>query len=139
MFDLSLLSLSSGDRLMFQMSANLPLHEMSLEEKLQAMEALWENDEFDEFGDRSNIAKQFVPPGQIKDFKATANSFPALGLEARHGTTTIGIPEPKMTLKEAEEMFGKLFQDWIKELKDKWIFSLLPTSGREGLTANASS
>jgi hypothetical protein len=25
------------------MSANLPLHEMSLEEKLQAMEALWED------------------------------------------------------------------------------------------------
>jgi hypothetical protein len=32
----------SCDRLIFQMSANLPLHEMSLEKKLQAMEALWE-------------------------------------------------------------------------------------------------
>ena len=30
-------------RLGFEMSANLPLHEMSFEEKLQAMEALWED------------------------------------------------------------------------------------------------
>jgi hypothetical protein len=33
----------SCDRLVLQMSANLPLHEMSLEKKLQAMEALWED------------------------------------------------------------------------------------------------
>lgn len=31
------------NKLTLQMSANLPLHEMSLEEKLQAMEAPWED------------------------------------------------------------------------------------------------
>jgi hypothetical protein len=60
-----------------------------------------------------------VAPGDIKDFKATACSFPALGLEARHGTTTTGIPKPKMALAEAQEMFRKLFQGWIQELKDR--------------------
>jgi hypothetical protein len=33
----------SCDTLSLKMSVNLPLHEMSLEEKLQAMEALWED------------------------------------------------------------------------------------------------
>jgi hypothetical protein len=72
-------------------------------------------------GEAGLIAKHFVANGEIKNFKATANSFLALGLEARHGTTAIGIPEPKMTLEEAEEMFRKLFESWIKELKDGGI------------------
>jgi hypothetical protein len=72
-------------------------------------------------GEAGLIAKNFVAPGEIKDFKATACSFPALGLEARHGTTTTGIPKPKMTLQKAEEMFRRLFQGSIKELKDGGI------------------
>jgi len=49
------------------------------------------------------------------------NSFPALGMDARHDTTTTGIPAPKMTLREAEEMFRKLFQGWKKQLKNAGI------------------
>lgn len=90
-------------------------------------------------GEAGLIAKHFVADGEINNFKATANSFRALGMEARHGTTASGISEPRMTLKQAQEMFRKLFQGWTQELKNKWSFSLLPTSGREGLTANASS
>jgi hypothetical protein len=44
-------------------------------------------------GEAGLIAKEFVAPGEIKDFKATVNSFRALGMEARHGTTTTGIPD----------------------------------------------
>jgi hypothetical protein len=70
-------------------------------------------------GEAGLIAKHFVADSNIKNFKATANSFRALGLESRHGTTTAGIPEPKMTLKEAEEMFRKLFQGWRQDLKNQ--------------------
>jgi hypothetical protein len=68
-------------------------------------------------GEAALIAKHFVADGEIKNFKATANSFRALGLESGHGTTASGIPEPRMTLKEAEGMFRRLFHCWIQELK----------------------
>jgi hypothetical protein len=62
-------------------------------------------------------AKNYVPPRDIEDFKATAESFPAIGLLARHGKTKGVIQEPRMTLPEAQEMFRKLFQGWIADLK----------------------
>jgi hypothetical protein len=68
-------------------------------------------------GEAGLIAKNFVADGDIKNFKATANSFLALGLEARHGTTASGITLPRMTLEKAQEMFRKLFHGWIEELK----------------------
>jgi len=73
-------------------------------------------------GDLAGLrAKNFVPAKNIENFKQTANSWNAIDLAARHGTTNNGIPEPKMTLEEAKEMFRKLFQGWIKELKDGGI------------------
>jgi hypothetical protein len=70
-------------------------------------------------GDLSGLkAKNFVPAKDIENFKATADSYKALGLDARHGKTKSGIPAPRITLKQAEEMFRKLFESWIKELKD---------------------
>jgi hypothetical protein len=54
-------------------------------------------------------AKNFVPAEDIDNFKATANSYNAIGLESRHGTAEGGIPEAWMTLEEAQEMFRKLF------------------------------
>ena len=69
-------------------------------------------------GEAGLIAKHFVADGEIKNFKSTANSFRALGMEARHGTTASGISKPRMTLQQAEEMFRKLFHCWVKELKD---------------------
>jgi len=68
-------------------------------------------------GERGLIAKNLVAHGKIRDFKATANSFRALGLAARHGTTASGIPTPRMTLQEAEEMFRNLIEGWVKDLK----------------------
>lgn len=70
-------------------------------------------------GEKGLIAKNFVPGKDIKNFKDTANSWRAIELEARHATTKIGSPEPKITLAQAQEMFRKLFQSWIQELKDR--------------------
>ncbi len=38
-------------------------------------------------------------------------------LAQRDATLKIGSPEPKITLAQAQEMFRKLFQGWIQELK----------------------
>jgi hypothetical protein len=63
-------------------------------------------------------SKNFVPARDIDNFKETANSPGAIGLEAaRRGSG--GSSEPKMTLVEAQEMFRKLFQGWIQELRDR--------------------
>jgi hypothetical protein len=60
-------------------------------------------------------AKAWVPPKQIDDFKATCNSYKAVGIAARHGSTKTGIDKPRMTLPEAEEMVRTILEKWIKE------------------------
>lgn len=66
-------------------------------------------------GESGLIAKSWG--GQpVKNFKATANSYKALGAEARHGTTSKGVDEPKLTLTEANELLQRVLRDWIEEL-----------------------
>jgi hypothetical protein len=62
-------------------------------------------------------AKNFVRGRDLENFKATAESFPAIGLKARRGKTKGVIKKLRMTLQEAQEMFRRLFHCWIKELK----------------------
>ena len=51
-------------------------------------------------GDESGlIAQKFATRNEIKDFTNTANSFRAVGVEARHASILIGTPIAKMTLK----------------------------------------
>jgi hypothetical protein len=69
-------------------------------------------------GEPGLLAKNFVPRKDIKNFKDTANSWNAIGIEARHASTRKGSSSPKMTLTEAEEMFQKLFQGLILDLKN---------------------
>jgi len=70
-------------------------------------------------GGLSNLkAKHYVPARDIEHFKATANSYAAIGLESRHALEE-GVSEPLMTLNEAQEMFRKLFQGWIQELRNQ--------------------
>lgn len=45
-------------------------------------------------GERGLIAINWVPDGHIKNFKATADSYKAIGIAARHGRTKKGIPKP---------------------------------------------
>jgi hypothetical protein len=61
-------------------------------------------------------AKNYVPPQDIEHFKATANSHAAIGLDSRH-VLEEGVKKPLMTLAEAQEMFRKLFQGWIEDLR----------------------
>jgi hypothetical protein len=66
-------------------------------------------------GERGLIDKRWVPDGQIKAFKATANSYKALRLKARHGTTKTGVEKPEQTLEEASEMVRTIIEKWFKE------------------------
>ena len=54
-------------------------------------------------GEAGLLAKNFVPRKDIKNFKDTANSWNAIGIEARHASTRKGSSSPKMTLTEAED------------------------------------
>jgi hypothetical protein len=63
------------------------------------------------------IEKQWVPDGKIKEFKATANSYKAIRLQARHGSVTQGVPDPKQTLDEAREMIRTILEPWAEELE----------------------
>jgi hypothetical protein len=67
-------------------------------------------------GERGLVAKKWVPDGQIKDFKATANSYKALRLAARHGSTKEGIEVPRLTVSEARDMVRTILEKWTKTL-----------------------
>jgi hypothetical protein len=68
------------------------------------------------FGGENELKKQnFVTSGEIKKFKATAQSFDALGVEARHANHP-GVPEAQIKLNEARQLIRKLLDSWIKQL-----------------------
>ena len=61
-------------------------------------------------------------PRRLDDFTATANSWKAIKLGARHGWTEQrggGIEEPRISLNDAREMIRQLLEDTIKSLTDK--------------------
>ena len=66
-------------------------------------------------GEKGLIAKNWVPAKQIEDFRATANSYKALGNAARHGSTTTGIDKPRLTLEDARGMIRTILEKWCKE------------------------
>ena len=67
-------------------------------------------------GEKAVVAKKWVPVG-IKAFKETANSYKAIGLDARHASLTIGSERPKQTLETARALIRELLAKWIEELK----------------------
>jgi hypothetical protein len=67
-------------------------------------------------GEKGLIAKNLAPAGQIKDFKATANSYKALKLESRHGSTTKGPPNATITPEDALLMVRTILEKWGKGL-----------------------
>jgi hypothetical protein len=62
-------------------------------------------------------SKNFVPAKDIDDFKATAESLPAIGLKARHGKLKGVVQEARITLEKSQEMFRKLFHAWIEDIR----------------------
>ena len=74
----------------------------------------------DHHGSKRELEKKDYYPPKLDDFKATANSFKALKLAARHGWTEQkggGVEEPTITLNDAKEVIHQLLEDTIKSLK----------------------
>ena len=67
-------------------------------------------------GERGLVDKNYVPVGQIKRFKDTANSFKAIRLAARHGSTKTGSDKPKIELDEARTMVRSILEQWAKTI-----------------------
>jgi hypothetical protein len=67
-------------------------------------------------GEKGLIAKNFVPQGEIKKFKGTANSYRAIRLDARHGSTSTGSPAARTGLMEARALIRNLLDVLMNEL-----------------------
>jgi hypothetical protein len=67
-------------------------------------------------GEKGLIARNWVPDGAIKNFKATANSFRALRLQARHGSVAQGIHAPTQTLDDARDLIRMILERWRQHL-----------------------
>jgi hypothetical protein len=62
-------------------------------------------------------AKHWVLASMIENFGKTANSFKAIGDQARHGTLRSSDPnQPTQTLEEAQIMIRTILEKWSKEL-----------------------
>lgn len=69
-------------------------------------------------GERGLVQKPWASE-QAKNFKTTANSYKALGTEARHGTTSKGVESPRLTLPEARKFIREILNSWIEDLSRK--------------------
>ena len=67
-------------------------------------------------GESGLIAKNWVPQGQIKSFKATANSYKAIRRAARHGSIRKGIVSTTITLTDAYQMVRTVLRNWADEM-----------------------
>lgn len=66
-------------------------------------------------GEKSRRKKPWWPEETVTTFKWTANSFGALGQEARHGKDIDQSPDPPMTLAEAKDLIRQLLRGWLQE------------------------
>lgn len=64
-------------------------------------------------GEKPLLANNWVPQKKFKLFKWTANSFRALGSEARHGTLKIKKPPETMALTEAQTIVTSILRAWL--------------------------
>lgn len=61
------------------------------------------------------IDKGWARPEDIKNFKATANSYRAIGEEARHAREKEPPPQNPMTLNEAQALIREVVKKWLQE------------------------
>ena len=66
--------------------------------------------------ERGLIAKGWVPGSSIVDFRETANSFRAVGHQARHGGVKTGVPHASQSLEEARAMIRTILEKWARDL-----------------------
>ncbi len=91
----------------------------SLEPSWKNLYMVLETVEDDFGGQESLLNTNLIPKRELKLFKRTANSYRAIGSEARHGTKTYTPPRNPMSLKSAQELISKLLRDWIGLKKNK--------------------
>jgi len=76
---------------------------------------------------------------RVDDFKATAGSYRAIGIHARHGDLG-GASHPRMTLREANDLIRALLEKWMREAatgKTEKRVSLGKTNGvKNGVSLN---
>lgn len=64
-------------------------------------------------GNRLLINKGWAPQGEIERFKHTANSFRALGRQARHGITKWDPPRSPMSFNDAQSLIRNILYKWL--------------------------
>jgi len=70
-----------------------------------------------QMGGEDTIAeKGWVPKAKLRAFRQTANSFGAIGLEARHGVETASAPSYPMEHGDAVRMIRTLLENWMDHL-----------------------
>jgi len=65
-------------------------------------------------GEAGLIKTGWITEAKIKSFKRTANSYQAIGREARHGTISYKRPPSPMKLEEARQILREILQIWLK-------------------------
>jgi hypothetical protein len=69
----------------------------------------------DEYGGESELtAAGIVTGADLKLFKHTANSYRAVGSDARHATLATDPPKTSMTLAEAKDFVRALLKEWVR-------------------------
>lgn len=86
----------------------------SLEHNWRNLYMVLEVMEDDVGGEESLSEKGWVSAKEISRFKHTANSFRAIGREARHATVAFQPPKGPMSLREAERLIGTLLMRWLE-------------------------
>ncbi len=62
------------------------------------------------------MKKPWAEAAKIDKFKAAVNSYQALGLNARHGSSKNGVQSAQITLSATKDLLRNLLNGWIAEL-----------------------
>jgi len=85
----------------------------SLNKNWQSLYKVLEVIEDDLGGERELENRRWVSRTRLKRFKWTANSFKAIGHQARHATTNKEPPASPMSLNDAEELIQGILKNWL--------------------------
>jgi hypothetical protein len=65
-------------------------------------------------GEEAVLQKRYVSIKKLKSFKRTANSYLAIGRDARHATIKNSMPRSPMSLTVAQELIHIVLQKWLE-------------------------
>ena len=67
--------------------------------------------------EKNQTKQKWLEANKIKLFKRTANSYGAVGKEARHGKTSFKRPKKPMDIRDAQILLDSLLKEWIQHKK----------------------